>query len=392
MRAVFIHDHNFIYNQETELYYDGSGGAFDINLWNRYLALFENLVVVGRQIEVLPNKLVVSSAENVDFRLIKNADSLRGVFLNRKKIKRALESIIKDADFVIIRLPSTLGRWSFDICQKLRKKCVLEIVGDPFEAYWYHGNWLGKIIAPIQRFSLRRITQQGKYIIYVTERKLQQTYPSPNITCNISNVRLEEVVEKEEIRKFYCSDEGSFRIGLIGSFHVKYKGHIEALKAIKQLKDKGFTNFELYLVGSGGSNWVRELAERYGLTDHVKIVGALSSGKNGIFPFLDKMHLYIHPSKTEGLPRVIIEAMSRGKICLGSDVGGTDELLEKRFIHSPGDWRTLANQIEEIHNSPKESRIALATNSLRVARQYLEEALQKRRADFITKIIEDGDS
>src|SRR5690606_37588421 len=145
----------FVYNAETDLYYDGSGGAFDENLWNRYLAIFDNLTVVGRQIDTLPNKLVLSSTANVRFNLIKGASGTKNILKNKFRIVKELESIINEVDFAIIRLPSTLGSWAFDICKRLDVKCVLEIVGDPFEAYWHHGNMLGKLIAPIELMKLK---------------------------------------------------------------------------------------------------------------------------------------------------------------------------------------------------------------------------------------------
>lgn len=46
------------------------------------------------------------------------------------------------------------------------------------------------------------------------------------------------------------------------------------------------------------------------------------------------MDIYIQPSDTEGLPRALLEAMSRGLPCLGTDVGGIPELLDKEFLFS----------------------------------------------------------
>lgn len=386
MKAVFIHDHNFVYSDSTKLYYDGSGGAFDKNLWERYLAIFDTLTVVGRQIDSLPNSLVVSSTENVKFDLIKGAHGFIDTVKNNQSIKSKLKTIIEQADFVIIRLPSRLGSWAFDICKELNKKYVLEIVGDPFDAYWSHGSLLGKLIAPIEMYRLKRITKNAKNAIFVTSEMLQKTYPCLNNTIGISNVRLKETVEKESVSEFYNKENKVFKIGLIGSFHIKYKGHIEAINAIKDLKNKGYSNIELYLVGTGNPNWVEDLINENGLTNQIKIVGALLSGNEGVFPFIDELDLYIHPSKQEGLPRVIIEAMSRGKVCLGSNVGGTQELLAKQFIHSPGDWKNLSRQIEVILKMSKEEKIEVALNNLNVAQGYLENILQKNRIEFIKRI------
>jgi len=389
MRAVFIHDHNFVYDKDSNLYYDGSGGAFDENLWKRYLGLFDSLMVIGRKIDRLPNKMVVSSTDNVCFQLIQGAGGVRNIIKSKKRIKQELKNAIEAVDFAIIRLPSTLGRWAFDICVSLKKNYVLEIVGDPFEAYWYHGSWLGKFVAPIELLRLKRIVCRAQNVIYVTQDKLQRRYPCFGNTCAISNVRLEEVVAVENVEIFYRNEASIFKIGLIGSFHVKYKGHVEALKALKILKEKGYTSVKLHLVGTGDTDWVRELIKEYGLNDFVKIVGSVRAGKDGIFPFLDDMHLYVHPSKTEGLPRVILEAMSRGKVSLGSDVGGTSELLGAKYIHQPGDWQKLAKQIEEVILASQEQKISMALNNLKVAQGYVESILQQRRMEFIGKIIRD---
>jgi glycosyltransferase involved in cell wall biosynthesis len=387
MTAVFIHDHNFVYDETMGQYYDGSGGAFDENLWNRYLAIFDNLIVVGRQIEKLPNKLVLSSAANVNFRLIKDASGFKNILKNKERIKKELTGVLEDVDFAVIRLPSTLGKWAFDICLTLQKKYVLEIVGDPFEAYWHHGSWIGKFIAPLEAIKLQKMVSKAQHVIYVTQEVLQKRYPCPNKTKAISNVRLEEVINEAIVREFYSRESDIFRIGLIGSFHVQYKGHLEALKALKYLKDQGYSRIELNLVGTGDSSWVEDLARHYQVENQVNIVGALNAGKEGIMPFLDDMHVYMHPSKTEGLPRVIIEAMSRGKICLGSDVGGTRELLEEKYIHKPGSWELLAKQVERILKSGTDEKIAIACRNLYVAEKYTESVLQNRRATFIKEIM-----
>jgi len=387
MKAVFVHDHNFVYNPEDRLYYDGSGGAFNKKLWKRYLALFDHLTVVGRQKDALPNNLVSASCENVTFELMIDSGKIQDTLMYERVCKERMEKIISDTDFAIIRLPSKLGAWAFNICKKQNKKYVLEIVGDPFYAYWYHGNILGKIIAPVELVRLKGIVKNAKDVIYVTQNNLQNRYPCLNRTESISNVRLESLVEKKDVSGFYEAKSDKIILGLIGSFHVKYKGHLESIKALHFLKTQGYTNLELRLVGTGNPDWVRELITRYNLDDQVKILGSLNAGSDGVYPFLDHIHIYIHPSKTEGLPRVILESMSRGRVCLGSDVGGTNELLTPEFIHAPGKWRVLATQIQRLIELSPESFLKIAEDNLTTAGQYLEETLQKRRINFISKII-----
>ncbi len=389
MKATFIHDHYFAYNPKNGKYYDGSGGAFTENLWNRYLAVFDFLEVVGRSSMLTSSQLVVSSSKNVNFHLIENVNGVKNLLLNKEAVKSQLKEILATTDFLIIRLPSTLGKWAFEICKRTDKKYVLEIVGDPFEAYLFHGSFLGKLIAPIEYLRLKAVVANAKSVIYVTQNKLQERYPCKNNSVGISNVRLMSQSTAGEVRNYYLKDNKKFTIGLIGTFHVKYKGHREALLALKKLIEDGFDNVILNLVGTGDSSWIKDLALKLGIANNIIIKGSLKSGNEGVIPFLDSLDLYIHPSKTEGLPRVIIEAMSRGKVCLSSDVGGTSELLDKEYLHDAGDWRKLSLQIKTIIHFSKKERISIGLENLNTSNNYLESTLQNIRRAFLNKIISD---
>src|SRR5699024_3076967 len=119
------------------------------------------------------------------------------------------------------------------------------------------------------------------------------------------------------------STEKVLKIGMIGTFHVKYKGHEDAIKALNHIvSNQLIPNPKLCLVGTGNSQWIKDLAIKYEVNDYVDIIGTLEAGEKGILPFLDNVHIYIQPSKTEGLPRTIIEAMSRGRLVAGAKVGG----------------------------------------------------------------------
>ena len=64
---------------------------------------------------------------------------------------------------------------------------------------------------------------------------------------------------------------------------------------------------------------------------------------------LESIDIYIQPSKQEGLPRALIEAMSMGVPALGSTAGGTPELLEEVFIFNKGDPAEIADRILKLN-------------------------------------------
>jgi glycosyltransferase involved in cell wall biosynthesis len=390
MKAVFIHDHYFVFNEEDNQVYDGSGGVFDYKLWNRYLTIFDELTVVGRKADKLPNKLIVSSADNVTFRLIDDLKSGKDRFLKQNIVKEKLKNIIQDADFAIIRVPSTLGYLAQSVCQEIDKPYLLEIVACPWDAYWNYGKITAKLMAPFEWLKLKTVASKSPACVYVTKEFLQRRYPTKGQSVSISNVRIEDTIDLQVAEAFYKTaaiDNREFKIGLIGSFHIKYKGHLEALKALKIIVDeKKINNVKLYFVGTGDAQWVIDLAKKLKIENNVEIVGTLKAGEEGVLPFLDQMDLYIHPSKQEGLPRVVIEAMSRGRLALGSSAAGIPELLGDTFLHKPGDWKKLSSDIINIYKE-KENWVRISKTNIDKANEYNEIVLQQKRVVFFKREI-----
>ena len=117
----------------------------------------------------------------------------------------------------------------------------------------------------------------------------------------------------------------------------------------------------------------------------MEIVGTVKAGKDGIIPFLDNIHLYVHPSKQEGLPRVVIEALSRGRLALGSTAAGIPELLDSEYLHKPGDWEKLAQDIKYIYDN-EDIWCTNIIKNIDKAEEYLEFKLQKKRVNYLKKV------
>lgn len=198
MKAAFIHDHYFVHNKEEDKYYDGSGGAFDHKLWSRYLAVFDSLIVIGREkIDNNFDDLVDATFENVSFQLISELTKPTDRYFKRKEIESKLSQIIDQVDFVIIRVPSSLGYIAQKICLTKGVKYNLEVVGCPWDAYWNHGSVLGKLIAPVEYLKLKNAVKKSNYNIYVTQEFLQSRYPSQNNSIGISNVQLRNTINQD---------------------------------------------------------------------------------------------------------------------------------------------------------------------------------------------------
>jgi glycosyltransferase involved in cell wall biosynthesis len=74
-------------------------------------------------------------------------------------------------------------------------------------------------------------------------------------------------------------------------------------------------------------------------------------GADGIVAALDAASLLVLPSRSEGMGRVVVEALCRTRPVLGSRVGGIPDLVrdgENGVLVPPGDAAALAEALEAL--------------------------------------------
>ncbi len=101
---------------------------------------------------------------------------------------------------------------------------------------------------------------------------------------------------------------------------------------------------------------------------------------------LDRAGIFILPSKSEGMPQTLIEAMARGKIVIGSDNEGNKELIKNEkngFLFKNGDAEDLVRVLNRINN--------LTQKEIDSLQQYARKTAEKFRwseiIDKLEKII-----
>ena len=125
---------------------------------------------------------------------------------------------------------------------------------------------------------------------------------------------------------------------------------------------------------------MENLCRKLGVSDRVTFLGELPSGQL-VRDQMDRATLFVMPSRTEGLPRAVIEAMTRALPCIGTRVGGIPELLAEEDLVDPDDVPQLAAKINEVGSNP-ERLTEMSERNLRQAQQYRPETLTKRRNEF----------
>lgn len=232
---------------------------------------------------------------------------------------------------------------------------------------------------------MKSIIGKSKNSIYVTESFLQTRYPSQkhaNVE-NISNVELmitEDYVLESRIKKINTESKKKI-FGTIGSLKTNYKGIHLALRALSEID----FDFEYRILGDG--IFIKKyimLSKKLNIEDKVVFEGVISE-KEMVLQWLDKIDIYLQPSLTEGLPRALIEAMSRGCPCVGSDAGGIADLLNSRCIFEVNNYIKLKNIVNEI-SYDKSQLLALAKENFYNSKKYQKEILEDKRTKFLINL------
>lgn len=163
------------------------------------------------------------------------------------------------------------------------------------------------------------------------------------------------------------ADEGPLSILSIGKLH-EVKGQTYLVEACRLLVEAGI-DVVCTLVGDGPDRGAiaRQIADS-GLDGHVKILG--ERDRVQVAALLGKAHAVAAPSvptksgKREGIPVVLMEAMSAGVPVVASRLSGIPELVEDEvsgLLVPPRDPTALAHALRRLHDEPAlRERLALA--------------------------------
>jgi glycosyltransferase involved in cell wall biosynthesis len=158
-------------------------------------------------------------------------------------------------------------------------------------------------------------------------------------------------VEAPEVPIGGSGQDGRVVVGTVGRL-APQKGIDLLLQAAELVRrERPETSFRI--AGDGPlSEEIHEEARRRGLGDDVQFDG-LVDGPWGVLAELD---VFVLPSRWEGMPFSLLEAMSCGLPVVSFDVGGvTDLILDEAYgaVVAPGDVRGFADAILRYVDSPE---------------------------------------
>jgi len=206
-----------------------------------------------------------------------------------------------------------------------------------------------------------------------------QGIPSGRIVTIPNGVRVRETdlgVERAELlRRFKIHSEGPV-VGMIGRL-CPTKGQEEFLKAIQQIT-REIPDLTGVMIGKDiefrgvYEARLKNLAQEYKLNGRMVFAGH----QEDPFPWIQAMDFLVLPSKAEGMPLVLLEAMSMKKAVVASAVGGVPEVVEDGItgiLVPPGDSDVLAKAILKLLKDPRLAASMGEAGFQRVQNFYTEE-------------------
>ncbi len=385
---------------EARLWRDADGrvycpsGSSGYDFWRRYLDGFDEALVLARVFSSAARPAgaarAVVEGPGVRVAALPGYDGPRGLMRHLSATLAAIGAALAASDAAILRMPGAVGMLCGRAAALMRRPVGVEVVGDPQEVFATGvGDGAARALRALFTHDLRWHCRRADAVAYVTREPLAARYPAGAAACTAeySSVELGDdafVAEPSGASRplRQPGPSGVFHIVSVGQLEQRYKGIDVLLDAIYRLQaraqEDALPPVRATIVGEGRyRDELGRLAESLGIGMQVYFRGLVSAGA-GVRAVLDSADLFVLPSRTEGLPRALIEAMARGLPAIASRVGGVPALLPDDALVEPGDAAALADAIA-VRTTDSAWLGRAGQENWQRARAYHADVLQPRR-------------
>lgn len=185
---------------------------------------------------------------------------------------------------------------------------------------------------------------------------------------------LHKIYNGISIERFYCPEREvsinvSSKILCVGRV-CDGKGQRDVIQALAQLKIKYNVELQLYIAGEYDDEYANSImlpAIKADIVDNIHFLGQC----NNMRDIYSQMDIMCMSSKKEAFGRVTVEAMLSGMLVVGSNSGGTSEIIingKTGLLYEPGNVDDMAEQFKYVLDHSDEMG-SIAKNGREYARQ-----------------------
>lgn len=378
----YIFYHNGKYFFKNQEWYD---------FYQRYLKVFDSLRICNRVIEENEQKAgrILVNDQRIEICHVPEFHGPVQYAKNYFAVGRSVRNAIFGCDAAILRLPSTIAQRVSKFVLKSGMPYAVEVVFDANDGSRFSTSIIEKILWRIIDKKMKRICSSADGVSCVTKMHLQQRYFSTKPNRFVSNYSTLDLKQEFYSGKRIYPQKSVFTIAHVSN-QISLNGRkaaAEVIRAIGLVKQKGWL-VNVRFAGEDRDNSAlkfKNYALKYGVADQIECVGYLSRPE--LSSFLDDADLFVVPTKAEGLPRIIIEAIAKGLPVITTPVSGNPELIQSKYLVDYYDVESLSDKIIELISSKDKYESASETN-FENSKNYESSLLEKRRTEFYTKLKE----
>jgi len=239
--------------------------------------------------------------------------------------------------------------------------------------------------------------QACRFCVTVSEfnrRYILENYPStPPEKVIVQRLGVDRVLPWPANSPLPATGNRPFCLLAVGRLHP-VKDYRFLINACSALRGEGL-DFLCWIVGEGPERHAleRQIVKR-GLQDRVHLVGHVP--RTELTAYYQHADLVVMTSKSEGIPVVLMEAMSRRKLVLAPNITGIPELVEQErtgFLYKPGSLLSFINAVGWIYANQAFLTSVRLSAAAKVADSYNRQRNLRAFADeFLARISNsDGD-
>ena len=387
MSKLLISCDDYIFRHDGKYYFKSREWH---DFYQRYLRVFEDLRIANRVIDEpeLKKGRVLLDDPRIEIHPLPIFHGPVEYAKTYLSAGRAMNDAVVGCDAAILRLPSTVAQRISKQVIKAGIPYATEIVFDACDGAETSNNLFEKVLWRIIDRQMRSTCAKADGVACVTEKYLQRRYFStkPNhFVSNYSTLNLDKsfftAPRTYPDKKVLTIAHVDLQIGL----HSR-KGTDIIIQALGKLKKEKAIIVNVRFAGDDWNNSTEKIlnyAKEHGVEHQVECVGLLSRAE--LTAFLDNADLFVLPTKAEGLPRVIIEAIAKGLPTVTTPASGNPELISADYLVPFYDVDTLTQKIELLVTN-KDEYERVSKENYEHSLQYEGSILQGRRDEFYKQL------
>lgn len=243
----------------------------------------------------------------------------------------------------------------------------------------YHGSDINifPFINKIYKLHTKEVLKYSSMNFMVSKSLLEKVYKNfgkVNI-CNSPNGISKELVVDEKFK-----ETNEITLGFIGALNYVKRAD-KFVEIIKKISSKTQKKITFLIIGDG--NYKKLIYDDLKETNiNYQLIGAIK--RNDVFKYLNKINYLLLPSRSEGLPLILLESLANKVIPIACNVGGIKEVLDDYFMvnESENFINEFSNKVVDVINNSKLPKKSLD--------KYFWSTLMKKEIGILENLIDEN--